>query len=96
MTTSGKLSQPVRGQVDVDGLLLSADPLLMRLHLRSGGYEGGPLAVPELAEMCRLSKRLGMNLSRPVQASDDDCQIDMWVETQIVSPGQEDQIGLAI
>lgn len=96
MTTSGKLSQPVCGRVDVDGLLLSADPLLMRLHLRSGGYEGGPLAVPELAEMCRLSRRLGMNLSRPIQASDDDCQIDMWVETQLISPGHEDQMGLSI
>ncbi|MGB5724345.1 MAG: HAMP domain-containing sensor histidine kinase, partial [Parasphingorhabdus sp.] len=96
MTASEKLAGPVRGQVDVNGLLLSADPLLMRLHLRSGGSEGGPLAVPELAELCRLSRRLGMNLSRPAQASDDDCRIDMWVETRLATPEKEQQLSLAI
>lgn len=96
MTTARKLAEPVLGQVDVDGLLLSADPLLMRLHLRCGGKEGGPLAVPQLAELCRLSRRLGMNLSRPVQASDDECRIEMWVETRFVSPEKEKPLSLSI
>ncbi|WP_417621559.1 sensor histidine kinase [Parasphingorhabdus sp.] len=96
MTALGKLAEPVRGQVDADGFLLSADPLLLRLHLHSGGYEGGPLAVPELAELCRLSRRLGMNLSRPAQASDDDCLIDMWVETRIAASEQDELLSLAI
>jgi len=96
MTTARKLAEPVQGQVDVDGLLLSADPLLMRLHMRCGGKEGGPLAVPELAELCRLSRRLGMNLSRPVQASDDDCRIEMWVETRLVPPEKDMPLNLSI
>lgn len=96
MTTARHLAEPVMGQVDVDGLLLSADPLLMRLHLRCGGKEGGPLAVPELAELCRLSRRLGMNLSRPVQASDDDCRIEMWVETRFDSLEKNKPLSLSI
>lgn len=96
MTTAEKLAEPVRGQVDADGLLLSADPLLMRLHLRCGGKEGGPLAVPELAELCRLSRRLGMNLSRPVRASDDDCRIEMWVEARLLSPDRDKPLSLSI
>jgi len=96
MTTDRKLTEPVSGQVDVDGLLLSADPLLMRLHLRCGGKEGGPLAVPELAELCRLSRRLGMNLSRPVQASDDESRIEMWVETRFSASDKTDPLGLSI
>ncbi len=96
MTTARKLAEPVRGQVDVDGLLLSADPLLMRLHLRCGGKEGGPLAVPELAELCRLSRRLGMNLSRPVQASDEESRIEMWVETRLASPEKANALSLSI
>jgi len=96
MTTARKLAEPVRGQVDVDGLLLSADPLLLRLHLRCGGKEGGPLAVPELAELCRLSRRLGMNLSRPVQASDDESRIEMWVETRLASPEKANALSLSI
>lgn len=96
MTAARKLSEPVRAEVDADGLLLSADPLLMRLHLRCGGKEGGPLAVPELAGLCRLSRRLGMNLSRPVQASDDDCRIEMWVETRLASPEKDQPLSLSI
>ena len=96
MTAARKLAEPVRGQVDADGLLLSADPLLMRLHLRCGGKEGGPLAVPELAALCRLSRRLGMNLSRPVQASDDDSRIEMWVETRLASPEKDQPLALSI
>ena len=96
MTTAGKLADPVRGKVDADGILLSADPRLMRLHLRSGGAEGGPLAVPELAELCRLSRRLGMNLSRPAQASDDECRIDMWVETRLAAADKDQQLELEI
>lgn len=96
MTTARQLAEPVQGHVDVDGMLLSADPLLMRLHLRCGGKEGGPLAVPELAELCRLSRRLGMNLSRPVLASDDDCRIEMWVETRFLSSEKEKPLSLSI
>ncbi|NRD90529.1 hypothetical protein C8024_15280 [Sphingopyxis sp. BSNA05] len=96
MSTDRKLTEPVLGQVDVDGLLLSADPLLMRLHLRCGGREGGPLAVPELAELCRLSRRLGMNLSRPVQASDDESRIEMWVETRLAAPEKAEALNLSI
>ncbi|WP_417609170.1 sensor histidine kinase [Parasphingorhabdus sp.] len=94
MTAARKTPEPVLGQVDVDGLLLSADPPLMQLHLHCGGTEGGPLAVPELAELCRLSRRLGMNLSRPVQASDNDRRIEMWVETRFADKDQP--LGLSI
>lgn len=96
MTTDRKLTEPVLGQVDADGLLLSADPKLLRLHLHCGGREGGPLAVPELADLCRLSRRLGMNLSRPVQASDDDSRIEMWVETRLASPEKAGPLHLSI
>ncbi len=82
MTTSATLAQAVRGRLDVGGNLVKADPLLMRLHLRSGGFEGGPIAIPQLASLCQLSIRLNMSLSRPIDASDDENLIDMWVETK--------------
>lgn len=83
MASSRNLAEPVKGRLDVDGRLVSADPLLMRLHLHCGGFEGGPLAIPQLAGLCRLSKRLGMNLSRPVKAADDDSNINLWAETRL-------------
>lgn len=83
MSLPGNLAEPVRGQLDAEGRLISADPPLLRLHLHCGGYEGGPLAVPQLLSLCRLSKQLDMDLSRAVQAADEDNLIDMWVETRI-------------
>jgi signal transduction histidine kinase len=83
MSLPGNLAEPVRGQLNAEGRLISADPPLLRLHLHCGGYEGGPLAVPQLLSLCRLSKQLDMDLSRAVQAADEDNLIDMWVETRI-------------
>ncbi|VAW04120.1 Two-component system sensor histidine kinase [hydrothermal vent metagenome] len=92
MTISGTLAEAVCGRLDSGGNLVVADPLLMRLHLHCGGFEGGPLAIPQLASLCQLSKRLQMNLSRPISAGDDENLIDMWVET---SP-TEDGIAISI
>ncbi len=96
MPVTGNLAEPVRGQLDGDGRLVSADPPLLRLHLHSGGYEGGPLAVPQLSNLCRLSRQLDMNLSRPVQAADDDNLINMWVEIRLQSGGQDGNIAISI
>lgn len=83
MVSTRNLAEPVKGRLDIDGRLVSADPLLMRLHLHCGGFEGGPLAIPQLAQLCRLSKRLGMNLSRPVKAANDDSVINLWAQTRL-------------
>lgn len=80
MMSPGNLTEPVRGKLDADGRLISADPPLLHLHLQAGGHENGPLALPQLASLCRLSRKLDMVLSRPVQAADDDYLINMWVK----------------
>lgn len=96
MTVSGNLAEPVRGQLDSDGRLVLADPSLLRLHLHCGGFEGGPLAVPQLSNLCRLSRQLDMNLSRSVQAADDDNLISMWVETRLQSGERDGNVAISI
>ncbi|WP_430429479.1 sensor histidine kinase [Parasphingorhabdus sp.] len=96
MTERGDLAEPVRGRIDANGLLVEADAILLRLQLNCGGQESGPLAVPQLADLCRLSQRLGMNLSRPVQAAYDDYTIDMWAETRIDLDDENRAIRLVI
>ncbi len=96
MPVTGNLAEPVRGQLDGDGRLVSADPPLLRLHLHCGGYEGGPLAVPQLSNLCRLSRQLNMNLSRPVQAADEDNLINMWVEIRLQPGDQYGNVGISI
>lgn len=96
MTVSGNLAEPVRGQLDADGRLISADAPLLRLHLHCGGYEGGPLAVPQLSNLCRLSRQLDMNLSRSVQAADEDNLINMWVEIRLHRGENDGNITISI
>ncbi|TXC70080.1 HAMP domain-containing histidine kinase [Sphingomonas ginsenosidivorax] len=68
--------------VDGDGVLRSADPALMTLNHRAGGELGRPLAVPAIATIARLARRLGIIVSRGVVVADDEADIDLWVRAQ--------------
>jgi signal transduction histidine kinase len=73
---------PVRGKMDGEGRLVSADPSLSELQAKAGGREGGPLAVPGLAAVGRLALRLGIPVSRPVIAADDEHDFELWVKAE--------------
>lgn len=73
---------PVRGRVDREGRLIEADPPLAILHARAGGEAGGVIAVPQLAGLVRLVRRLGIVVSRGVIAADGDRDLDLWVRVQ--------------
>lgn len=68
--------------LDAGGVLLSADPALETLHLRAGGTAGGRMAVPQLATIARLARRLGIVVSRRVTVADEEADIDLWVRAQ--------------
>lgn len=74
--------RPIRGRVDPAGRLIAADPQLAALHKRAGGEEGGALAVPQIAALARLARRLGITVSRPVLAADGDRDVDLWVRAE--------------
>jgi signal transduction histidine kinase len=82
----------VNGRIDAQGRLIEADPALLGLHERAGGKEGGPLAVPQIAALARLSRRLGIVISRAVIAADGDRDLDLWVRAEPA----EDHVQLAI
>ena len=79
----------IRGRVDREGRLTAADPLLLGLHKRAGGAEGGALAVPQIAALARLARRLGIVVSRPLIAADGDRDIDLWVRAEPDEEGIE-------
>lgn len=83
---------PVRGRLDCDGRLVEADPPLAALHARAGGTEGGVLAVPQLAALARLARRLGITISRGVIAADGARDLDLWVRAE----PEGDEVRLAI
>jgi signal transduction histidine kinase len=73
---------PVHGLIDADGHLVAADEALADLHARAGGEPDGPLAVPQLAALARLVKRLGIPVSRAVLAADGEIDLDLWVRAR--------------
>lgn len=81
MNAEGGKAGAINGRV-VEGRLVSADPELAGLHLRAGGEEGGALALPQIAALARLAKRLGIVVSRSVLVADADSDFDLWVRAQ--------------
>ena len=83
----------VLGRVDREGRLVAADPALAGLHARAGGREGGALAIPQVASLARLSRRLGIVISRAVIAADGDRDLDLWVRAEPTEEGVTLAIG---
>lgn len=81
--------RPVIGRLDDQGHLVEADPPLLRLQERAGGVEGGALALPQLALLARLSRRLGISISRQVVVGYGDQDVDLWVRVKPDSQGVE-------
>jgi signal transduction histidine kinase len=78
-----RLDDPVHGRVDAEGRLEAADTALADLHARAGGEPGGPLAIPQLAALARLARRLGVPIARGVLAADGDEDLDLWVRARL-------------
>lgn len=72
----------IRAVVDSEGTLISADPPIATLQVQAGSTVGGPLAVPQLAALARLSIRMNIPLSRSIVAACGNADIDMWVRAK--------------
>jgi signal transduction histidine kinase len=80
---------PVRGRLDAEGRLAEADPRLAALQRGAGGEEGGPLAIPQIAALARLARRLGITISRAASVADGEADLDLWVRAEPVEGGVE-------
>jgi signal transduction histidine kinase len=79
----------VRGRLDAEGRLVEAEPRLMALHRAAGGEEVGPLAVPQIASLARLARRLGIVISRAAVAAEGEADLDLWVRAEPRDNGVE-------
>ena len=75
------------GHVDSEGRLISAEPRLLALQRAAGGEEGGPLAVPQIASLARLARRLGITISRAAVAAEGEADLDLWVRAEPAEGG---------
>lgn len=71
-----------RGRIDDAGILIAADPQLDALNSRAGGRIGAPLAIPSIAAIARLARRLRIAVFRAVTATAGDADLDLWVEAE--------------
>jgi signal transduction histidine kinase len=68
-----------RGLTDTRDWLLSADESLADLQARCGGRVPGALAIPELRELVRHSRRMGLKIAREFTAFDGESLVSGFV-----------------
>lgn len=80
------------GRLDGAGRLISADPELEALQVEAGSRIGEPLALPQIAAVARLARKLRTVVSRPALAASVDHDIELWVR----AAPEGDQIALSL
>ena len=79
MASASSERPPVAGRIDASGRLISADPELEALQRDAGSAVGQPLALPQIAAIARLARRLRTTVARPAVAASAEHDIDFWV-----------------
>jgi anti-sigma regulatory factor (Ser/Thr protein kinase) len=79
MASAPSEPRPIMGRVDRAGRLVAADPELASLQMEAGSSIGATLALPQVAAVARLARKLGIAVSRPAVAAGSNHDIDLWV-----------------
>ena len=83
---------PVLGRLDGKGRLIAADSELEALQKEAGSSLGQMLALPQVAAVAHLARKLGIPVARPAIAAASDHDLELWVRA---SP-EGDEVALAI
>jgi len=84
--------RPVLGRLDAAGRLISADPELETLQREAGSRLGELLALPQIAAVAELARRLRTAVSRPAMAASAEHDIELWVR----ATPQGEEVDLAL
>ena len=71
--------RPVAGRLDRSGRLISADLELESLQREAGSALGQRLALPQIAAVAELARKLRTPVSRPALAASTEHDIELWV-----------------
>ena len=85
-------TRPVLGRVDRAGRLIAADAELATLQMEAGSSIGATLALPQIAAVARLARKLGIPVSRPAVAASSNHDVELWVRA--VPEGDEVSLSL--
>lgn len=92
MASAPSEPRSVLGRLDRSGRLISADPDLEALQREAGSKLGEPLALPQIAAVAQLARKLRTAVSRPALAASTDHDIELWVQAR----PEGDEIALAL
>lgn len=67
-------------RLDGDDRLVEADDGFAGINARAGGAAGQPVAVPQVAALVRLARRLRILVSRAVTIADGDRDLECWLK----------------
>src|SRR5437867_6727568 len=79
MASAPSEPRPVLGRLDKAGRLIAADPGLEALQRQAGAGLGQKLALPQVAAVAQLARKLRIPVSRPAIAASVDHDIELWV-----------------
>ncbi len=79
MATAPSERGPVRGRLDGQDRLISADPELVALQIEAGSHVGSELALPQIAAIARLARKLGVPIYRNAIAAGAEQDVELWV-----------------
>lgn len=82
----------VAGRLDGAGRLISADAELETLQREAGSALGQTLALPQVAAVAQLARKLGTAVARPAIAASTDHDIELWVTAK----PEGDEIALSL
>lgn len=84
--------RPVLGRLDKAGRLIAADPELETLQRDAGSTLGQTLALPQVAAVAMLARKLGTSVGRPAVAASPEHDIELWVNAK----PEGDEIALSL
>ena len=79
MASAPSEPRAIVGRVDRVGRLVSADPELEQLQTDAGSSLGKRLALPQVAAVADLARKLRIPVARPAIAAASDRDIELWV-----------------
>ena len=92
MATAPSDHGPVRGRVDAQDRLISADPELVALQTDAGSHIGSELALPQVLAIVRLARKLGVPIYRNAMAGGAEQDVEMGVRA--IPDGDEIDLSL--
>lgn len=82
----------VLGRLDREGRLIAAEPELEALQREAGSELGQTLALPQVAAVAQLARKLGTTVGRPAVAASAENDIELWVNAR----PEGDEIALSL